>query len=128
MVVMNRTLGLPQQSLDDEAQLLISDEVYLDAVREIVRRLSVSELKRHLAWLFVQTHGVVADPGRLLLALFGEKSRARQERPHVLCFPDRVQLQAPSHGRGQRYALHGQGTPRHQRPARGRSQGTFPRL
>ncbi|KAH8024736.1 hypothetical protein HPB51_001150 [Rhipicephalus microplus] len=79
--VMNRTLGLAQQLPDDEAQLLISDEVYLDAVREIVRRLSVSELKRHLAWLFVQTHGVVADPGRLLFALFGEKSRARQERP-----------------------------------------------
>ncbi|KAL1438104.1 hypothetical protein MTO96_048197 [Rhipicephalus appendiculatus] len=81
MDVINRTLGLAQESPDDEAQLLISDQVYLDAVREIVRRLSVSELKRHLAWLFVQTHGVVADPGRLLFALFGEKSRARQERP-----------------------------------------------
>ncbi|KAH7954965.1 hypothetical protein HPB49_023447 [Dermacentor silvarum] len=76
----NRKLGLGQESFD-EALLLVSDQVFLDAVREIFRRLSVSELKRHLAWLFVQTHGVVADPGRLLFALFGEKSRARQERP-----------------------------------------------
>ncbi|KAH6936843.1 hypothetical protein HPB50_023722 [Hyalomma asiaticum] len=79
--MINRKLGLGQESSDDEALLLVTDQVYLDAVREIIRRLSVSELKRHLAWLFVQTHGVVADPTRLLFALFGEKSRARQERP-----------------------------------------------
>lgn len=76
----NRKLGLGQESSDD-VLLLVSDQVFLDAVREIFRRLSASQLKRHLAWLFVQTHGVVGDPGRLLFALFGEKSRARQERP-----------------------------------------------
>ncbi|XP_070391564.1 uncharacterized protein [Dermacentor albipictus] len=78
--VISRKLGLGQESSDD-VLLLVSDQVFLDAMREIFRRLSASQLKRHLAWLFVQTHGLVADPGRLLFALFGEMSRARQERP-----------------------------------------------
>ncbi|XP_050027820.2 membrane metallo-endopeptidase-like 1 [Dermacentor andersoni] len=70
-------------SLAPHHRVLVSDTKLLETIDRLLGKYDNRQLRRHLAWLFVQTYAPVFDSG-LLWFTFGGKSRASPYRP-VFC-------------------------------------------
>ncbi|KAH7937699.1 hypothetical protein HPB49_014831 [Dermacentor silvarum] len=70
-------------SLAPGDRVLVSDTKLLETIDGLLGKYDNRQLRRHLAWLFVQTYAPVFDSG-LLWFTFGGKSRASPYRP-IFC-------------------------------------------
>ncbi|XP_070378515.1 membrane metallo-endopeptidase-like 1 isoform X2 [Dermacentor albipictus] len=61
--------------------MLMGDMSEFENILRITKRFGDEAILRHLSWLFIQTHGAVAYPTAVMLAIHGSKHNAKEQQP-----------------------------------------------